>query len=257
MVNGTNKTQASRCKQNFLRAAICMVVLAVFVTLGFTQTVQAATEDNKYVIVLDAGHGGQDPGAVDPVNGYYESHLVLTSAQLLADYFAANSEQVEVVLTRTSDEYVGISQRAAYANSVNADVFISLHLNAAENTEAQGFQIFPAVPGRTNHEASLQLAENIVASVAELGRPLRGTNGIYYCYYKNGSKVFYDSAEYAGGGNTSSFGVLEGADCAAVLVEQWFITNADDMAYFNTESGQAAMAQQLYQGVCNYLGIAY
>ena len=92
-------------------------------------------------VVIDAGHGGRDPGALGKVSK--EKDLNLAVALKLGNYIKENMPDVKVVYTRDSDKFVELSERAAIANRNNADVFISIHCNSTEGTTtAHGAETF-------------------------------------------------------------------------------------------------------------------
>jgi len=90
-------------------------------------------------IVIDAGHGGRDPGAQGP--GYTEAALTLDIA-LRLEKLLAKEPGVEVVLTRRTDEYVGLQERTEIANREGADLFLSIHANASRNRTARGVESY-------------------------------------------------------------------------------------------------------------------
>ncbi len=145
------------------------------------------------------------------------------------------------------------------ARTLGADFFLSLHLNANEEPQAQGFQVYPVPPGRPQHANSLRFAEILVRQVKETGVAIQGSNGIFYNYYHemaNGNtwQQQQDSAEadpdeYS---DSPTFGVLENCGCPGVLVEQWFISSITDLRRFNNTNGYNAMAQCLYRSICEY-----
>jgi len=99
----------------------------------------------RYLVCLDPGHGGKDPGAV--YNGLKEKDLVLTIAYFTAAYLhydtvGLNKFKVDTFLTRTTDEYISLEERVMYANMDDADIFVSIHCNASINHEARGKEIF-------------------------------------------------------------------------------------------------------------------
>ncbi len=105
-------------------------------------------------IVLDPGHGGKDPGAIG-VGGIAEKDIVLSVAKKLARKLKAELG-VQVILTRHDDRFVPLEERTAMANSEDADLFISLHVNASPNSEASGIETYYL--DNTTDEAAIRLA---------------------------------------------------------------------------------------------------
>lgn len=98
----------------------------------------------KNIVVLDAGHGGHDPGAQS--RGTNEKDLTFKILYtLMKNYFSDNAPDTKVYWTRTNDSYISLANRAAFAKSVGADVFISLHMNSATNTSANGTEVYYSV----------------------------------------------------------------------------------------------------------------
>ena len=92
-------------------------------------------------VVIDAGHGGKDAGAVSKDNRTYEKNLVLDISGRLADRIAEEYPDVKVVRTRSTDEFIELRERAAIANRANANLFISIHINSNRSTAPNGFSI--------------------------------------------------------------------------------------------------------------------
>jgi N-acetylmuramoyl-L-alanine amidase len=112
-------------------------------------------------IVLDPGHGGKDPGAIGP-GGLAEKDVVLSIAKKLA-LKLKNEMGIEVVLTRKDDRFVALEDRTALANAEDADLFLSLHMNASPNGDARGIETYYL--DNTTDEAAIRLAarENATA----------------------------------------------------------------------------------------------
>ena len=113
----------------------------------------------KHTIVIDPGHGGKDPGAV--YAGYKEKDIVLPIALYLGGFL---SNMVNCIYTRTADVYVPLRNRVFIANSVKADMFISVHVNASPKHNAKGEEIW-IYPGSTK---SAKLADNIATYIDEI-----------------------------------------------------------------------------------------
>lgn len=92
-------------------------------------------------IVIDPGHGGENEGAIG-IAGVHEKHLTLELSLVLAERLKTQYPEAQILLTRTSDEFVSLADRAAFANEHKADVFLSIHFNSSANPEAYGFESF-------------------------------------------------------------------------------------------------------------------
>lgn len=176
------------------------------------------------IVVIDAGHGGDDPGAV----GYnssgkavaYESHINLAIALLVGEKLEQSG--VRVVYTRDKDEYITLQGRSELANNIECDMFVSIHCNSIENASINGTQVYyhPA------SEIGTVLAENIYNNVVEM-------TGLSPKKTQNGSHLY----------------VIRTTSSPAVLVETAFISNESDRNYLLSKSGQETMAEAIFQGI--------
>ena len=107
--------------------------------LAFACPMQAAADLKLKTVVIDAGHGGKDAGAVSPDRKTYEKNITLAIAKLLGQKIQAAYPDVRVVYTRTTDRYVTLNDRAEIANGCNADLFISIHINSFSKSSPNGF----------------------------------------------------------------------------------------------------------------------
>lgn len=202
---------------------------------GFFKTDSPVTEEKpsvnvsgKKIVVLDAGHGGNDPGAV----GYndsgkavaYESHINLGITLLVGDKLKANG--VEVIYTRDSDTYISLAERAELANNSNCDLFVSVHCNSIDNAEVEGTQVYY----HPSSEIGTVLANNIYENVVE------GT-GLSPKKTQNGSHLY----------------VIRKTSSPAVLVETAFISNEKDRNFLLSKSGQEKMAEAIAGGILETL----
>ena len=215
-------------------------------------------------IVIDPGHGGTDPGAIGPY-GMLEKDLTLDIAKRLAALIRDNLK-VEVYLTRDSDTFVALEERTAFANTKKADLFVSIHLNAARNRKLSGVQTFYL--DITNDDVSLRLAarENatseksisqlqlILADLAlkshvddsiALGQQIqRAVVGILRRTFDHVNDL---GLKYA------LFYVLMGARMPAVLVEASFISNPEDEKRLRSKNYRQSLAEAVYVGMKNFI----
>ncbi len=171
------------------------------------------------VIVVDAGHGGSDPGAIGP-SGVRESDVVLDiSRKIEATLGAAGAE---VIMTRTADRTVDIYDRPAMANGRGADVFISVHANADPNGRAEGTETYYH---RSNNPASEMLARAIHSqTVGNLARPDRGVR-------------------------TADFAVLREAEMPAALLETLYLSSAEEERLLLDQAVQQKVADAVLAGL--------
>jgi N-acetylmuramoyl-L-alanine amidase len=214
-------------------------------------------------IVLDPGHGGKDPGAIG-VDGIAEKDIVLAVAKKLA--LKLRKEMgVEVVLTRSDDTFVELKDRTAMANAEQADLFISLHVNASPNPDARGLETYYL--DNTTDEAANRLAarENAVARssvtdiqfiLSDMIQNLKLEDSITLAHRLQGSVVSQVGQRYGEvrdlGVKKALFYVLVGARMPSVLVEMFFVTHKSEARALAKEAYQDAIVDALLEGIRKY-----
>lgn len=175
------------------------------------------------IIVVDAGHGGTDPGAV---NGkYYEKNIVIEVAKRLQEKL--QSQGAQVIMTRTGDTYPSLSDRVEKSKEVYAEVFVSIHTNAA-SAAAKGAETYFDTSQNDNGVESFELAKEIQEQIVALaGMNDRGVKD-------------------------NDFYVVRNQDIPSVLVELGFITNSDDLSKLASSQYQEIYAEAIYRGILNY-----
>ena len=214
-------------------------------------------------IVLDPGHGGKDPGAIG-AGGIAEKDLVLAIAKKLAVRLKKELA-IDVVLTRKDDRYVPLEDRTAIANKEDADLFISLHMNASPNVEARGLETYYL--DNTTDEASIRLAarENSTSRknlsdlqfiLSDMMQNGKLEDSITLAHRLQGALVTGMSQRMGDvkdlGVKKALFYVLVGARMPSVLVEMFFITNRIEGRAMTEESYQDAMVDALMEGISKY-----
>lgn len=211
-------------------------------------------------IVLDPGHGGKDPGAIG-VGGIAEKDIVLSVAKKLARKLKTELG-VQVFLTRNDDHFVPLEERTAMANSEDADLFISLHVNASPNSETRGIETYYL--DNTTDEAALRLAarENRTSRrnisdlqfiLSDMMQNMKLEDSITLAYRVQGAlvggmtKVMDDVKDL--GVKKALFHVLVGARMPSVLVEMFFISNRVEARAMSQDSYQDALVEGLYEGI--------
>lgn len=119
-----------------MKRTIC-IALAIFLSVISL----FADGTGLHVVVIDAGHGGKDPGAVSSDKKTYEKSIVLDIAQNLSERIRKAYPDVKVVMTRSSDKYVTLNDRAEIANKADADLFISIHVNSSAKNSPNGYSV--------------------------------------------------------------------------------------------------------------------
>ncbi len=214
-------------------------------------------------IVIDAGHGGRDPGAPGP--GYTEAHLTLDIA-LRLEKLLEKEPGVEVVLTRRKDEYVGLQERTAIANREGADLFLSIHANASRNRTARGVESYllnfastpdaAAVAARENASSTLTMSHlnDLVKQIA-LNSKLDESRDLARLVQTAMVRKLRPSNQQLKdlGVKQAPFVVLVGAAMPSVLVEVSFLSHKQEGRLLGTGAYRQRIAEALLDGVRRYL----
>ena len=208
--------------------------------------------DPPYRVVIDAGHGGSDPGAVGVV---VEKDITAATAAALNVWLEQDPNYIPLQTRDNDDETLTPAQRAARASVQAPQLLLSIHGNSASGgSTASGFECYPSVPGRVWHQESLYFAHLLADGMQRNGASLRGRGGVRYIYYKeDGQKQLVEST-HTEVREERSFTLLEDVDCPAVLAEQCFVTSEADVERFGSEHGCRTVARVYYEAICNYFG---
>jgi N-acetylmuramoyl-L-alanine amidase len=222
------------------------------------------------VVVIDAGHGGKDPGAVG-VTRVKEKDVTLGVALKLGKLIEKNLKDVKVVYTRTGDEFVELYRRGQIANQAGGKLFISIHCNSMPHkpNPQNGFEIYLLRPGKTDHAVRIAHRENAVIEFEEgykeRYQELTEENFIILTMaqsaYMKYSEQFADFLQremetHSGlenqGVKQAGFYVLVGASMPNVLVETGYLSNRNDERFLKSERGQQKIAQGIFNAVKKY-----
>lgn len=222
------------------------------------------------VIVVDAGHGGRDPGAIG-VTRVKEKDVTLGVALKLGRLIQKNMKGVKVVYTRTDDEFVELYRRGQIANQSEGKLFISIHCNSMPRkpNPANGFEIYLLRPGKTEHAIEISQRENAVIEFEEgykeRYQELTEENFIILTMaqtaYMKYSEQFADMLQQEmeassgmenGGVKQAGFYVLVGASMPNVLVETGYLSNRKDERFLKSQNGQQKIAEAIFNGVKLY-----
>ncbi|MCQ2323544.1 MAG: N-acetylmuramoyl-L-alanine amidase [Paludibacteraceae bacterium] len=232
--------------------------------MGFSSSVWAAPAASKpFVVVIDAGHGGQDPGAIGQRS--QEKDLNLKVALLAGQLIKENHPEVKVFYTRETDFFIPLQKRADFVNKNDANLFICIHTNASPNASAQGMETF--VLGTDKMESNLDVAmrENAVIKLeTDYQTTYQGfdPNSVdsYIMFELMQNQYMDQSLTFASllqqqfantlkrgdrGVRQAAFWVLLKSACPSVLVEMGFISNASDEQYLVSSKGQNEIAQAI------------
>jgi N-acetylmuramoyl-L-alanine amidase len=231
------------------------------------------TEREKWkldVIVLDAGHGGYDPGTTG-VTGVKEKTVALGIVLKLGALITRNLEGVNVVYTRRDDRFVELDRRGKIANEAGGKLFISVHCNAMPRkpSRTRGFEVYLLRPGRTEEAIAIAERENSVIEMEqgyeEKYQQLTEENFILVAMAQSAhvkaSEVFADLAQKEiesrtgipnRGVKQAGFYVLVGAAMPNVLVESAYLSNREDERMLKSDAGQQKIAEALFRAVKEY-----
>lgn len=218
------------------------------------------------MIVIDAGHGGRDPGATGG-KGTYEKHVTLAYAKALADALRRTG-RYQVSLTRDDDTYIMLRERLAMGRRAKGDIFISVHADSAENSSTRGLSVYTLSENASDAEAAaLAARENkvdiiygmnlstenkdvteILIDLAQRETKNKSTKLADIIVEAVGKKVklLPNTHRYAG------FAVLKAPDVPSVLIELGFLSNRKDEALITSSNYRALVVESLVQGIDNY-----
>ncbi|HOH70765.1 MAG TPA: N-acetylmuramoyl-L-alanine amidase [Paludibacteraceae bacterium] len=223
----------------------------------------------NYTVVIDAGHGGKDPGALG--RDGCEKEINLKVALALGDLITKNCPNVRVVYTRTSDQYVTLYERAKIANKENGDLFICIHTNASRSSSAMGTETY--VLGLAKSDANFEVAkrENSVILLEEgYKEKYQGFDPASpesYIMFEFMQASFFDQSvliadyvqkEFAKnnridrGVRQEIFLVLHQTKMPSVLIELGFISNREEERFLLSAEGQQKMAQSIFSAFERY-----
>jgi N-acetylmuramoyl-L-alanine amidase len=224
---------------------------------------QQSHNEGIKTIVVDAGHGGKDPGAIGP-SGVYEKTVTLQLAKTLAQKLKQRLG-VKVLMTRSDDRFIELRERTAFANKVGADLFISLHANASRSSKVYGVETFflnlskndqaAAVAARENG-TSLEAVDNLEAILfdlmanAKINESSRLAAEVQQALIV-GLRPHYNNIKDLGV-KQGPFHVLLGATMPSVLVEAAFLSNSREEKRLTNKAYQQRVADAIVDGIKHY-----
>jgi len=214
-------------------------------------------------IVIDPGHGGKDPGALNR-SGIKEKDITLAMGKLLAKRL--RQEGFEVYLTRHTDTFLTLEERTAFANKNKADLFISLHVNSNVDNSVRGIETYflnlttdasaIEVAARENATTSksisdLQLIINDLMLNSKINESSKFATSVHKSVMSCATKVGYRGRNL--GIRQAPFYVLLGAQMPSILIELGFITNSTDCSLLRRRSYQNTLIDGIAKGINNYI----
>ena len=224
-----------------------------------------------FVVVIDAGHGGHDPGAIGKISK--EKNINLKVALKLGNLIKQNCNDVKVVYTRSKDVFIPLDRRAEIANNAKADLFISIHTNAlANNRTAKGASTWTL--GLAKSDANLEVAKrenSVILYEDDYKTRYAGFNPnsaeSYIIFEFMQDKYMEQSVHLASlvqkqfrhhckrvdrGVHQAGFLVLKASAMPSILVELGFISTHEEERYLNTEEGSSTLAKGIYRAFLSY-----
>lgn len=243
-----------------------LILLSFFVVIGL--------EAKDFTVIIDAGHGGKDPGAISANKKLYEKDVTLKVALMVGESIKKNHPEVKVLYTRKTDVFVGLNDRARMANKANADLFISIHTNAAKNRTAKGAETYTLGIEEERTERNLEIAkrENGVIFLEDNHEktyanfnPNSPESYIIFEYMQSEfvkesihmaqyvqEHLASDANRHDRGVRQAGFLVLNATSMPSILVELGYISNAEDAKYLGSESGQKRMSRCISEAFDKY-----
>ena len=197
-------------------------------------------------IAIDAGHGGKDTGARNSDYGLLEKNLNLDVALRLKKLLKQSG--FEVIMIRERDVYVPLDERPRISNRFSADLFLSLHFNAAASTSASGFECFALTPQYQPSTSSPKLS--VEDKERFPGNDFDPWNMLIAYYLER--TLSHGLSEPDRGVKRARFLVLKDLDCPGVLVELGFVSHVATAKKLRTTSYRQALARNLYEGILTY-----
>ena len=242
----------------------------LFLSLCMTLAIHA----KDFTVVIDAGHGGKDPGAISANKKLYEKEVTLKVALMVGENIKKNHPEVKVLYTRKTDVFVGLNDRARMANKANADLFISIHTNAAQNRTAKGAETY--TPGieeeRTERKLEIAKRENGVIFLEDNHEktyanfnPNSPESYIIFEYMQSEfvkesihiaqyvqEHLTIDANRHDRGVRQAGFLVLNATSMPSILVELGYISNTEDAKYLGSDTGQMRMSRCISEAFDKY-----
>ena len=247
------------------------IILAASFIIGLLCSFTSDSPDKKWVIVIDAGHGGKDPGALGSFSK--EKEITLAVAIKTGEYIEKNLKNANVIYTRKTDTFVDLKDRANIANRNKADIFISIHANWAPSKKILGAETF--IMGHAKDEANLQVAmkENSVillesdySTKYEDFDPNSPESYVMFTLMQNiyqdqstllAAKIQSQYKEILSrsdrGVKQAGFWVLFMTTMPSVLTELGFITHPSEEKYLNSKEGQDYLASAIFRACREYI----
>ncbi len=225
---------------------------------------------NAFTVVIDAGHGGHDAGAVGAFSK--EKNINLKYALEVGDLIKKNHPDVKVIYTRNKDVFVNLNERARIANRAKADLFISIHTNSSKNKSAHGMETFTLGASKSKENMEAAMLENSVILLEDNYEkkyegfdPNSTDSYIMFEFMKDQymdrsihcadliqSNMINAAKRNNRGVRQAGFLVLRATTMPSILIELGFISNKEEEKFLNNSSNQTKVCKAIYQGFADY-----
>ena len=245
-----------------------VLIVSIICTLWGAPQLQAGKK--TFTVVIDAGHGGRDPGARGRRTN--EKNVNLAIAKRLGEMIADGHKDVKVIYTRTSDKFVGLEERANIANRNNANLFISIHTNSLKRgSPVRGTETYTLGLAQTKENLEVAMLENSAILLEdnykkryENFNPNSSESYIMFDLIQNKNMAqsiafateiqrgFEQAGRKNRGVRQAGFLVLRATSMPSVLVEVGYISNPAEERYMDSEKGRAELAHAIYNAFGRY-----
>lgn len=251
-------------------------IYIIYTTLFFfifasTEKAEATYNSTKFTVVIDPGHGGNDPGAIGRKGK--EKNINLTVALKLGNLIARNCKDTRVIFTRKTDVFIPLHRRAEIANNAKADLFISIHTNSLANRRStvSGTETYTLGLHRTKENLEVAKKENAVILIEDNYQqqyagfnPNSSESYIIFEFMQDQNlsqsvnlasaiqKEFKNSNRIDRGVHQAGFLVLRATSMPSVLIELGYISNQAEEQYLLSEKGSTTLAQSIYRAFLSY-----
>jgi len=232
-------------------------------------TAMAQKKNAKFTVVLDAGHGGKDPG--NSYHGFVEKEIALKTTLKVGDLLEKQKD-FEVVYTRQTDVFIELVNRPKIANKINADLFVSIHCNSVTNQTPAGTETFVMGLSRSNMNLEVAKKENSVILLEDnykktyegfdphkpeslAGLKIKQEDNLNSSITL--ASIIQDNftnnlSRKTRGVKQQPLWVLDAAYMPGVLIELGFLSNKEEGEYLNSDAGQEQMAEQIAKAIIAY-----
>lgn len=250
-----------------------ILFIATSLLLAFSLFPQMHAAENRFTVVIDAGHGGHDPGAIGKRGK--EKNINLSVALKLGKLIKQNCPDTRVVYTREKDVFIPLHRRAEIANDAKANLFISIHTNsvASRNSRVSGTETYTLGLHRTQENLEVAKKENAVILIEDDYKqryagfnPNSSESYIIFEFLQDKNmaqsvnfatkvqRCFRNANRTDKGVHQAGFLVLRATSMPSVLIELGYITNPTEEAYLMSDRGSSTLAKSIYQAFLNYKG---